>query len=474
MAEYAGYVAAPPVNYGEITDGLVSNIIAIDQAKREEEKKTQQEFDKFFDSNTKELKDFDYSKSQTFNDMIIPLAEGTKDALYNAYKSGNKQAVNRVTANLKSSINAINSASKAINENLGLIEKATAEGGISEIGNIYADMYADATDFSNGSFVVLPDGTVPYVKYNKDGKIESQNSIFNVGTITKATPFVDRKVDYDKELNTWASGLGTFKDEQGRVVTVNPSQNPAFPKAKETKIAELTSTPRNTARFLSAVAGYQGYKDQASKQKLIDDGVPEDKLIQVSLINGVPQPVLTDAQNKVAKELAAQQIDQRIGIQRTVEKASSGGSGGFGTWLAKEEIKDQKKAEADAKKEAKIMAPKVKLVQIVNNLFTTRNKGDFALLKQTASKLKGWKNVSVNNANGTVRLSGIPKGVPSDSPNQLLAEFATPQQLAAFLSGETNQFNAESEFATTMDYMLANDIPIGASKKPAAQKGKYD
>lgn len=120
------------------------------------------------------------------------------------------------------------------------------------------------------------------------------------------------------------------------------------------------------------------------------------------------------------------------------------------------------------------MAPKVKLVQIVNNLFTTRNKGDFALLKQTASKLKGWKNVSVNNANGTVRLSGIPKGVPSDSPNQLLAEFSTPQQLAAFLSGETNQFNAESEFATTMDYMLANDIPIGASKKPAAQKGKYD
>lgn len=38
MAEYAGYVATPPVNYGEITDGLVSNIISIEQAKREEQK----------------------------------------------------------------------------------------------------------------------------------------------------------------------------------------------------------------------------------------------------------------------------------------------------------------------------------------------------------------------------------------------------------------------------------------------------
>lgn len=401
--------------------------------------------------------------------MIIPLGEGSKEALYNAYKSGNKQVVNRVTANLKSSINAINSASKSINENFGLIEKATAEGGISEIGNTYADMYADATDFSNGSFVVLPDGTVPYVKYNKDGKIESQNSIFNVGAITKATPFIDRKVDYDKELNSWASNLGTFKNEQGLVTTVNPSLNPAFPKAKETKIAELTSTPRNAARFLSSIAGYQGYKDEASKQKLIDDGVPEDKLIQVSLVNGVPQPVLTDAQNKAAKELAAQQIDQRVGIQRTVEKGSSGGMGGLGLWLTKEGIKAEEKAAEDAKKEAKIMAPKVKLVQIVNNLFTTKNKADFALVKQTASKLKGWKNIGINNTNGTFRISGLPKGAPSDSKPQLLAEFATPQQLAAFLSGETNQFNAESEFATTMDYMLANDIPVGPSKK-----GKYD
>jgi len=239
MAEYAGYVASAPVNYGEITNGLVSNIIAIDQAKREEDKKTQQEYDKYFDDNTKQIKEFDFSKSQTFNDMIGVVGDGSKKVLQDAYKSGSKQAVNRVTANLKTSINNINAATKSINEGFGVIEKATLEGKVSPIGNIYADMYTDAMNFKDGSLMVLPDGTVPYVKYDKDGRIASQNSFFDPATLTKPTAFLDQNVDYDKDLNTWATSLGTYQDEQGRVTTVNPALNPAFPKAKETKLAEI-------------------------------------------------------------------------------------------------------------------------------------------------------------------------------------------------------------------------------------------
>ncbi len=466
MAEYAGYVASPPVNYGEITDGLVSNIISIDQARREEQRKTQEEFDKYFDSNTKELKEFDYSKSQTFNDMIIPLGEGSKEALYNAYKSGNKQAVNRVTANLKSSINAINSASKAINENFGLIEKATAEGGISEIGNIYADMYADATDFSNGSFVVLADGTVPYVKYNKEGKIESQNSIFNVGAITKATPFIDRKIDYDKDLNTWASSLGTFQDEQGRVTTVNPAQNPAFPKAKETKIAELTSTPRNTARFLSSVAGYQGYKDEATKQKLIDSGVPEDKLIQVSLVNGVPQPVLTDTQNKIAKEIAAQQIDQRIGIKRSLDEGrTGGGSNTFDMWLRKGMITEQRTIDKEDRAYARKIKPILGGIKIAEDIFYATSKAGgtaaFSPLKQAAAQ-RGVTSTSVTNTGGKVVLRGKPKGASKGSEPVIIATFNDPKELYAYLKSDTDLATSQAEFDEGKDYLAET------------KKGKYD
>ena len=120
--------------------------------------------------------------------------------------------------------------------------------------------------------MAMPDGTIPYVKYDANGKIASANSFLDPATFTKPNAFIDKKVDYEKDLTTWAASLGSFADENGRVTTISPELNPAFPKAKETKIEELTSTPRNAARFLSSVAGYRGYKSEAAKRELLDGG----------------------------------------------------------------------------------------------------------------------------------------------------------------------------------------------------------
>jgi hypothetical protein len=478
MAEYAGYVATPPVNYGAITDGLVSNIIAIDQAKREEDKKTQLEFDKNFDENTKQLKEFEFSKSQSFNDLISNLGNGIKKTMYNAYQTGSKQAVNRVSANLKTGINNINAASKAISENFAIIEKATIEGQVSPMGNVYADMYVDAVDFKNGAFAPMDDGTIPYIKYDKNGKIESQNNIFNVGTLAKAAPFLDKNVDYEKDLNSWAQGLGTFKDEQGRVVTVNPSLNPAFPKAKETKIEALTSTPRNAARFLSSIAGYQGYKNEETRKKLISDGVPEDKLIKVSLINGVPEPVLSDEQQAAAKEIAAQQIDQRIGIQTTLEKASSGGGGfsGLNAFLFREAYREGK----EARREAKLMAPKVKTVQIVDKMFSgnlTKGSGskyysEWGPLRLRAANKK-WKNVTMSqDPNGAIVISGLP-GIKGQNEPRELIRLNNPSEAYAFMTGQENIVEAQGDYEYAKDFMLSNQpAPTPAPAKPAPAKPK--
>lgn len=454
MAEYAGYVASAPVNYGQITDGLVSNIIAIDQAKREQDRKTQLEFDKYYDENSKTIKDFDFSKSQSFNDMIGVVGDGSKKVLQDAYRSGSKQAVNRVTANLKTSINNINSASKAINEGFGVIEKATLDGKVSPIGNVYADFYTDAMNFRDGSLMVLPDGTIPYVKYDKDGKIASQNSFFDPATLTKPAAFLDQNVDYEKDLNTWASGLGTYQDEQGRITTISPTLNPAFPKAKETKVQELTSNDRNTARFLSSVAGYHGYKNEEGMQELINNGISKDKLIKVDLVNGVPQPILTDAQKKAAKLIATEQIDQRVGIKKTEDEERPNPMDYFDTWQQKQEYTSRAQ-------ETKKMAPKIKAVEIADAIFGATGKkmpgqagpvAEFSPLKE-AGRMKGWKKVSISNVGGDVIVYGTPKGSSSGASVKELARLSSPGEVYAFLTGKENIIDAKADYDLTKDYM---------------------
>jgi len=457
MAEYAGYVASAPVNYGQITDGLVSNIIAIDQARREEQKKTQLEFDKYFDDNTKAIKDFDFSKSQTFNDMIGVVGDGAKKVLQDAYKSGSKQAVNRVSANLKTSVNNINAASKAVNDGFAVIEKATLDGNVSPIGNVYADFYTDAMNFKDGSLMVLSDGTVPYIKYDKDGKIISQNSFFDPATLTKPAAFLDKNVDYEKDLNTWAAALGTYQDEQGMVTTISPKLNPAFPKAKETKVQELISNDRNTARFLSSVAGYHGYKDEQSMQELINNGISKDKLIKVDLVNGIPQPILTDGQKKAAKLIAEQQIDQRVGIKKSLDEPKT-----YNPYDALT-IYDYK----EKQKESKKMAPKIKAVEIAESIFYAKGKGEpgkegpipeFSPLKQVA-KMKGWSKVSASNLEGDVVIYGTPKGASSGAKPKELIRFSSPGEIYAFLTGKENIIDAKADFDITKDYMQGMEEP---------------
>jgi hypothetical protein len=442
MAEYAGYVASPPINYGQITDGLVSNIIAIDQAKREQERKTQEAFDKYYDDNVKTIKDFEYSKSPTFNSKVIPLADQYKKVIYNAKKTGSKQQVGLITSNAKTSINNINQAMKSISDNVGVIEKTTLEGKNSDMGNVYSDYYAEIVSPNNGEFTVLDDGTTAYTLYNNDGKIESTNRMFDPATLIKPTPFLDPKIDYEKNLTDWVASIGSVPDKDGRITTISPKLNPAFPNAKKTKIADLTSTPRNTARFLSSVAGYKGFKDEASRQKLIEDGVPEEKLIQVSLVNGIPQPILTDAQKKQAKLIAAQQIDQRVGIKMT-EKSESGGLSGLGLFYEREAYKAQAA-------EQKSMKPLVSKAAIADKIYSSNDTSDWGPLKE-AARLRGVKSPTITNTNeGYKILYGIPKG--KRSPVEI-ARFNSAGEIYAYTTGKENVIDALGEYDRAKEYM---------------------
>lgn len=468
MAEYAGYVASTPVNYGEITKDLVNNFITIDQAKREEDRKTQLELNKNYASDMEKLNDFSLSSSASFNDKISNLGDNTKTALLNAYKTGNMREVNRIKANLKTGINNINAASKVIDTNFGEIKSAIAKGDISDIGTVYAEMYGDATNFNDGEFFVMPDGTIPYVKYDENGKIVSKNSFYDPATLTSTKAFIDPNVKYDEDLNNWMKSIGSYKDEQGRVTTVSPLKNPAFPKAKQTKIDELTSTDRNTARFLTSVGGYVGYKSDEQKAELLskNKNLTEDKLIKVELLNGVPQPILTEAQNNAARKLAEQEIDQRVAFAKTLDEDKSNNPfGALGLWFQKE----QYKATAEEKKQ---MAPLVAKANIADKIYSSNNPEDWGGLKE-AARLRGVKSPTITNTNeGYKVLYGIPKG---KSKVVEIGRFNSPGEVYAYTTGKENIIDALGEYDRAKEYMsgLGNTqenvtpAPAPAKSKPA-------
>jgi hypothetical protein len=321
MAEYAGYVASTPVNYGEITKDLVNNYIAIDQAKKEEERKTKAELDKNLYSNLERLKDFNLSANPSFNSKVGTLSDGYKSAIMNASKTGGVRAANLVTANALTSINNIKKVQEVIDTNYGEIKKAVSEGKVSKIGAKYAQLYQNALDFSNAEFVAMPDGTTTYVKYDKDGKILEQNSFFDPGTLTSTQPFMDPNVKYQEDLNNWMKSIGSYKNEKGDITIVSPKNNPGFKQAKETKINQLISTDRDTARLLTELGGYESYTSQAEKEELLKGNkFKEEQLIEIQMINGIPQPIISDTQRANAKTLAEQQIDQRVSFSETLDE----------------------------------------------------------------------------------------------------------------------------------------------------------
>jgi hypothetical protein len=463
MAEYAGYVASAPINYGQITEGLVSNVIAIDQAKREEDKKAQLEFDKYFDDTTKDvLKDYELSKSQTWNDAMYPVADGIKKVLLAAQKSGSKQQVNMVSSNAKTGLKNIKTAKDVIDANMGTLEKLTLEDKISPMGNVYAKMYSGALDFKNKGFPVMTDGTIPYVSYDDKGEILSTNDIMDPASLANVTPFIDQKIDYDKSLNEWVSKLGTSQNEVGKVTTINPALNPAFPKAKETKITELTSTPRNSARFLSSVAGYQGYDSEEAKKELLSKGITEDKLIQVKLINGVPEPILTDKQQAAAKEIAAQQIDQRIGIKRYLDedRIVTDPNASILAYLKRKELEEKSDL-------AKKMAPIVSRVKIADKVFNSTNPKDWGPLKQ-AAKLNGIKNPTISQqSDGSKILYGIPKGKRKP---EAISTFSSGGEIYAYTTGSSNVIQGLGEYNEGLDYMQSNQPAPAPAQAPASGK----
>jgi hypothetical protein len=446
MAEYAGYVATAPVNYGEITKDLVTSFITIDQAKREEDKRTQQELDKNFSSDMEKLTDFALTSNASFNDKISNLGDNTKVALLNAYKTGNMREVNRIKANLKTGINNINAASKVIDTNFGEIKSAIAKGDVSDIGTVYAEMYGDATNFNDGEFFVMPDGKIPYVKYDKDGKIVSKSSFYDPATLASTKPFIDPNVKYDEDLNKWMKSIGSYTDEQGKVTIISPLKNPAFPKAKESKIDELTSTDRNTARFLTSVGGYVGYKSEEQKRGLLskNKNLTEDKLIKVELINGVPQPILSEVQNKAARKLAEQEIDQRVAFAKTFDEDRSGSAfSGMANFFERENYKAMQR-------DAREMKPIVTRVKNADKIYRSKDIADWGPLKE-AARFRGIKDPSIlHNLDGTKTLSGIPKN--KRTPVEIVT-FKSPEEIYAYTSNNKDVSEATGEYAQGKEFM---------------------
>ena len=478
MTEFAGYIGNqyPPTDWGKIGTNLLQQFDQENQRRKEEKEKIDNDYADSF----AKIGEYEQTTDQDVNEFIYKGVDEIRNGIKTQYDLLKKGAITMADYKLykntaMSDWSNLNKAVKGFGATIAASQKLITEGKMSGLGQYNSLNFAKLGDLKTAKIMINPQ-TGRIYRANIDpvtGKIASPNDVYSPSAMINPGNLVDLKVDLDSQIDPFLKRLetvGVAKNLGNGVIQVDESarNNPAFKTALDAQVNAVTATPRSTTSILTDYIGdYQFFESEAQKKELIAKGTPADRLIQVKRKNGIAEPILTEQQEATAKEFVRNQIEVGVGGKETMTRPNkpSGGGGASGmtpleTWAYKKTITDEEKALAEAKKEAKIMAPKVKLVQNVNKLFTTTNPGDFAILKQAASKLKKWKKVSINNSGNDVIIYGVPEKGTSSTPPKELARFSTPQQLAAFMSGESNLIEAESDFAATMDYMLANDIPV--------------
>jgi hypothetical protein len=158
------------------------------------------------------------------------------------------------------------------------------------------------------------------------GKIASPNDVYSPSAMINPGNLVDLKVNLDDQIDPFLKRLekvGVAKNLGNGVIEVDESarNNPAFKSALDAQINAVTATPRSTTSILTDYVGdYQFFESEAQKKELISKGTPVDKLIQVQRKNGIAEPILTEAQEKVAKDFVRNQIEVGVGGKESLTK----------------------------------------------------------------------------------------------------------------------------------------------------------
>lgn len=342
MAEFAGYIGNqyPPTDWGKIGTSLLEQFDRENQRRKEEKTKID---DDYADSFAK-IGEYEQTTDQDVNEFIYKGVDEIRNGMKTQYDLLKKGAITMADYKLykntaMSDWSNLNKAVKGFGATIEASQKLITEGKMSGLGQYNSLNFAKLGDLKTAKVMVNPQ-TGRIYRTNIDpatGKIASPNDVYSPSAMINPANLVDLKVNLDDQIDPFLKRLekvGVAKNLGNGVIEVDESarNNPAFKSALEAQINAVTATPRSTTSILTDYVGdYQFFESEAQKKELIAKGTPADRLIQVQRKNGIAEPILTEAQEKVAKDFVRNQIEVGVGGKQSMTKPNApryGRSGG--------------------------------------------------------------------------------------------------------------------------------------------------
>lgn len=347
MAEFAGYIGNqyPPTDWGKIGSNLLDQIDKENQRQKEEKDKIDDDFAESFSK----IGEYEQTTDQDVNEFIYKGVDEIRNGMKTQYDLLKKGAITMADYKLykntaMSDWSNLNKAVKGFGGTIEASQKLITEGKMSGLGQYNSLNFAKLGDLKTAKIMINPQtGRIYRANIDpKTGKIASPNDVYSPSAMINPANLVDLKVNLDDQIDPFLKRLekvGVAKNMGNGVIEVDESarNNPAFKSALEAQINAVTATPRSTTSILTDYIGdYQFFESDAQKKELMAKGITEDKLIRVERKNGIAEPILTDAQDKAAREYVRNQIEVGVGGKASMTKpfapkaARSGGSGGPG------------------------------------------------------------------------------------------------------------------------------------------------
>jgi len=349
MAEYAGYVASQPIDFGKIGTGLISNVIELQDRKRQEEEKAllqqeklQEKEDLALASETEKAmaplrSGFKSVAAPTIKEIKFKSVEGVANRLQELQNMQKLGKITNMDAKIEREnlVQDINDLKASIDGYASAEQKIIADADKqSPLGRYLNEMFLQTGDLENTS-PIIKDKRLMFAKIDPNTNKVIEGTEATPGIVARYDKFQDDIVNYDLAADKFKvatydvlSNLGA----RGLLKTSSMESNPEYKNAKDKFIASYVATPYDVARVLAEREGYDFYRTEAEKKEKLKTN-PDAKLILITKDpSGFPTPVIDDKMKQEAVGSLDQLIAAKTGQKKSLTtnpnapKASGGGT----------------------------------------------------------------------------------------------------------------------------------------------------
>jgi len=347
MAEYSQFQVPniAPIDWGKITEGIVNKL---DKTEKDREDK-RVALDKEYTDVVKKIDSFQGSKAPTFNQFIMNGANDIRDYLYEQnklLKSGKIKPsdYSRVVSTVSDGWGRLADLTKGYDANFEEGMKRVQEGKAGAQEMYQRQLTAELMNLKDKKTFINPnDGRLYIAKVNKDGGVDGEDNLFDVQTLNAGLNQNVDKLILSSEVEKYTKTLGReARMVNGRYVTSEEIRKGFEEKTKPKIIASIISDPNKAASVLTdnIDEGYVLEQNESfftsrasdinklAKMRGESKNEKEKKAIQAEINrisgelnktillkrdeNNIYTPVLTEAQQKKAKEVVGDVIKSQL------------------------------------------------------------------------------------------------------------------------------------------------------------------